>query len=129
MSTHFFENQDAAHRNTKRLVFLFCLAVLAIVAGSGVILAAIYMLWAYERMFTGPVPNPKYDGLRDLGFREIAIIVPLIVIVLAIGIYPKPVLERIEPSAELILERIEATTDFDVPEFGRSADIGSEASD
>jgi len=103
--------------------------VLAIVAGSGVILAAIYMLWAYERMFTGPVPNPKYDGLRDLGFREIAIIVPLIVIVLAIGIYPKPVLERIEPSAELILERIEATTDFDVPEFGRSADIGSEASD
>ena len=45
--------------------------VLAIIAASGVILAAIYMLWAYERMFTGPVTNPRNEGLHDLGFREV----------------------------------------------------------
>ncbi|MEA2058399.1 MAG: NADH-quinone oxidoreductase subunit M, partial [Actinomycetota bacterium] len=103
--------------------------VLAIIAASGVILAAIYMLWAYERMFTGPVTNPRNEGLRDLGFREVAIIAPLIVIVIAIGIYPKPVLDRIEPAVNVILERIEDTTDYNVPEFGRATDLGSEVSE
>ena len=102
--------------------------VLAIIAASGVILAAIYMLWAYERMFTGPVTNPRNEGLHDLGFREVAIIAPLIVIVIAIGIYPKPVLDRIEPAVDVILERIENTTDYKVPDLGRAADLGSEVS-
>jgi NADH-quinone oxidoreductase subunit M len=96
--------------------------VLTVIAASGVILAAIYMLWAYERMFTGPVTNPKNEELHDLGFREVAIIAPLIVLVIALGVYPKPVLERIEPAVDAILERIENTTDYDVPEFGRGAD-------
>ena len=43
---------------------------------------------------------------------------PLIVLVLAIGVYPKPILERIEPSVDLILEKIEATTSYEVPEYG-----------
>jgi NADH-quinone oxidoreductase subunit M len=99
---------------------------LAIVAAFGVVLAAVYMLWAYERVFTGPVDNTANRGMRDLGFRELAILVPLIVIVLAIGIYPRPVLDRIAPSVELILDRVEATTDYVAPEYGRIADIAQE---
>ncbi|MEN8235100.1 MAG: NADH-quinone oxidoreductase subunit M [Actinomycetota bacterium] len=99
------------------------LPVLAIIGASGVILAAVYLLWAYERMFTGPVTNPKNEGLLDLGFRELAILVPLIVLVVGIGIYPKPVLDRVEPSVELILDRIEAQTDYDAPEFTRVAEV------
>ncbi|MFV9673554.1 MAG: hypothetical protein ACNYZH_10035, partial [Acidimicrobiia bacterium] len=59
----------------------------------------------------------------DLNFREIAILVPLIVIIVGIGVYPKPILDRIEPSVEIILDRIEATTDYEAPEFGRIDEI------
>jgi NADH-quinone oxidoreductase subunit M len=99
------------------------LPVLAIFAGSGVILAAIYLLWAYERVFTGPVTNPKLEGLTDLGFREIAIMVPLVVLIVVLGVYPKPVMDRIEPSTNAILDRIVATTGYEVPEYGRSEDL------
>ncbi|MCB1245907.1 MAG: NADH-quinone oxidoreductase subunit M [Acidimicrobiia bacterium] len=102
------------------------LPVLAIIAGFGVILAAIYLLWAYERMWMGP-PNPKHDGLRDLGFREVMIMVPLIVLVIGLGVYPKPVMDRIQPSVDLILDRVAAVTDFEPPTFGDGpADPGSD---
>jgi NADH-quinone oxidoreductase subunit M len=94
------------------------LPVLTIIAGSGVILAAIYLLWAYERVFTGPVTNPKLEVLKDLNFRELAILAPLVVLIIALGVYPKPVFDRIEPSVGIILERIGATTSFVVPEYG-----------
>jgi len=99
------------------------LPVLSIIAGSGVILAAVYLLWAYERAFTGPVTNPKVEGLHDLGFREIALMVPLVVLIIVLGVYPKPVMERIQPSTDAILERLELTTDLDVPEFSRAGDL------
>lgn len=91
---------------------------LAIIGASGVVLAAIYLLWAYERVFTGPITKPENESLSDLAPLETSILVPLVVIVLAIGIYPKPVLDRVQPSVDRILERIEATTTYDVPEFG-----------
>ncbi len=101
------------------------LPVLAIIGASGVVLAAIYLLWAYERIFAGPITNPANAELEDVGFREIAIMVPLIVLVLAIGIYPKPILDRIQPSVDLILDRIEATTTYEVPDYGNTPDRGS----
>jgi NADH-quinone oxidoreductase subunit M len=93
--------------------------VFAIIAGSGVVLAAVYLLWAYERVFTGPVTNPVIEGLRDVTGREIAIMVPLIVLIVVLGVYPKPVLDRIEPSTDAVLDRIELTTGETPPEFGR----------
>jgi NADH-quinone oxidoreductase subunit M len=98
----------------------------AVPAAFGVVLAAVYMLWAYERIFTGPVDKPENEKLIDLGLRETAILVPIAALVLFLGIYPKPVLDRIEPSVDLILTRIEATTDYDVPEFGYTADLAQE---
>ena len=90
----------------------------AVVASFGVVLAAIYLLWAYERVFTGPVDKPENEGLRDLTLREWSVLVPIAVLVLWLGIYPKPALDRIEPSVDAILQRIEVTTDYEVPEFG-----------
>ncbi len=95
----------------------------AIIAAFGVVLAAVYMLWAYERMFNGPVSKPENEALRDLSGRELAIIVPIAVLVVFLGVYPKPALDRIEPSVERILDRIELVTDYETPEPGRIADI------
>ena len=104
---------------------VFGLSAVPWTAVIGVILAAVYMLWGYERVFTGPITNSANESLHDLGLREIAIIVPLILIVLAIGIYPRPILDRIQPSVDLILERIEATTSYEVPEYGSTIDEGA----
>jgi len=90
----------------------------AIVAAFGVVLAAVYLLWAYQRMFTGPITVEENRGLRDLGVRETLILAPLIVLILFLGIYPKPALDRIQPSVDQILQRIEQTTTYVVPDLG-----------
>jgi NADH-quinone oxidoreductase subunit M len=59
----------------------------------GVILAAAYLLWLYQRVFFGHNNNPKNAKLRDLSAREIATFVPLVVLAFAIGLYPKPLFE------------------------------------
>jgi NADH-quinone oxidoreductase subunit M len=102
---------------------------LAIIGAGGVVLAAVYLLWAYERMFTGPIDKPENEGLADLRLREVAILVPLAVLVLVLGVNPRPVLDRIEPSVEVILDRIEAQTDFVVPDHGRVDDVVQVAPD
>ena len=96
------------------------LPVSPIIAAFGVVLAAVYLLWAYERMFTGPLTKPENEKLRRSQWREILILVPLVALIVFLGVYPKPALDRIEPSVDVILERIEATTDYEVPEFGTS---------
>jgi NADH-quinone oxidoreductase subunit M len=58
----------------------------AVPAAFGVVLAAVYMLWAYERIFTGPVDKPDNEKLIDLGLRETAILVPIAALVLFVGI-------------------------------------------
>ena len=56
----------------------------------GVILAAAYLLWLYQRVFFGSVNNPKNEKLRDLSGRELATFIPLVIIAFWIGLYPKP---------------------------------------
>ena len=99
------------------------LPIHAIVATLGVVLAAIYLLWSYERIFTGPIANAKNSYLADLNLREIGILVPVAALVLFLGLYPRPALDRIEPAVEAILERIESQTTFDVPTFGREVEV------
>lgn len=95
----------------------------AIVAASGVVLAAVYLLWAYERVFTGPIGNPANEKLLDLNAREITMLSVLAALMLLLGLYPKIALDRIAPSTELVLDRIQATTAYEVPFPGRIADI------
>ncbi len=99
------------------------LPVYTIVAASGVVLAAIYLLWAYERVFTGVPDKPENSALSDLSPREIGILAPLVVLVVVLGLYPQVVLEKTEASTEALLDRIEAVTDYEVPEPGRLADL------
>jgi NADH-quinone oxidoreductase subunit M len=71
--------------------------VMAVFAASALVLSAIYILWMYQRMMTGPVA-PGNDTLRDLVPRELLVITPLIAILLVLGVYPKPVLDVIDPA-------------------------------
>jgi NADH-quinone oxidoreductase subunit M len=97
--------------------------VAAVLAASGVILAAVYLLWAYERVFTGPITHQENEKLLDLNAREVLIVAPLVVLILFLGIYPKPALDRIEPAVAEVLERIEEATDYSVPEYGSADDL------
>jgi NADH-quinone oxidoreductase subunit M len=71
----------------------------AVIAVAGVVLAAIYLLWGYQRMMYGELKVPEFRLIPDLKAREYAILVPIMAAILFIGIYPKPLLDRIEPSA------------------------------
>jgi NADH-quinone oxidoreductase subunit M len=73
--------------------------VYAVVAVTAVVLAAIYMLWAYQRSMHGVVRVEEHRRLPDLEFREYAILAPILAGILFIGIFPKPLLSRIEPAA------------------------------
>ena len=68
----------------------------AAMAVPGVILAAAYLLWLYQRVFFGTVTNPKNEKLHDLTPREVFMFAPLIVVALWIGIYPKPFFQILE---------------------------------
>jgi NADH-quinone oxidoreductase subunit M len=74
-------------------------------------------------MFTGPITVEANRDLPDVSFREAWVLLPMIALILFLGLYPKPALDRIEPSVQEILNRIEATTTYDVPEFGFEADL------
>ena len=75
-------------------------------AAFGVVLAAIYLLWAYQRVFYGPVTAPENEGIRDLRPRELAMLAPLLVLIVGIGVYPKPILDRINPAAEKVVRQL-----------------------
>jgi NADH-quinone oxidoreductase subunit M len=62
-------------------------------AAPGVILAAAYLLWLFQRVFFGPNNNPKNATLKDLSARELATLVPLVILAFAIGLYPKPLFQ------------------------------------
>ena len=71
----------------------------------GVILAAAYLLWLYQRVFFGPVTNPKNEKLHDLTPREVLTFVPLLIMAFWIGLYPKPFFEILEhPVNQLVLK-------------------------
>ena len=66
------------------------------VATFGVVVAAIYMLWAYQQAFHHE-PDAANADTPDIGWREGAIVAPLVVLIIFLGVYPKPVLDRITP--------------------------------
>jgi NADH-quinone oxidoreductase subunit M len=72
-------------------------------AAFGIVLAAIYLLWAYQRVFHGEAARPENRTLPDLGGREVAMLAPVLALILFIGVYPKPFLDRIEPTAERVV--------------------------
>jgi NADH-quinone oxidoreductase subunit M len=82
--------------------------VLTVFAASGVILAAVYMLWMFQRVMFGKVTNEKNLRLRDLNGREVAYLLPLLVMVFWIGVYPQTFLRKMDASVSAVVTRIEA---------------------
>ncbi len=83
----------------------------AVLAAIGIILGAIYLLWMYQRVFQGPVTEANM-GLKDLNAREWATLLPLVVLMFVIGIFPKPFIDRLEPAVNDFLTtlRVESPT-------------------
>lgn len=84
--------------------------VFAALAAGALVLSAIYILWMYQRMMTGPVPPALAEGenrIRDLLPREMAVVAPLIALLVVLGIYPKPALDVINPAVTHTLTTIE----------------------
>ena len=87
------------------------LKIISVLAVSGVVLGAWYMLWMYQRIFYGPLKEPKIDAyqeeIRDLNRREIFALVPLLVFIVWIGVYPKFFLDRMSPTLEELTNSVQ----------------------
>ena len=78
----------------------------ATIAASGVILAAIYLLWLVQKVFFGPITNEENRNIPDIAWNEIAAMVPLIVFMVWIGVHPNTFLKKMEPSVKHLIARI-----------------------
>ncbi len=81
--------------------------IYGIVAATGVVLAACYMLWMYQRVVFGKVTKPENEKLKDINWRERIILIPLVVLIFFIGIFPSPLFERTEPAVRQVIAHIE----------------------
>ncbi len=82
--------------------------VWAAFAASGIVLGAAYMLYLYQRTMFGKVENPKNERLLDLSHREFATFVPLLALAVWIGLYPAPILRRLDSSVQHVVARVNA---------------------
>jgi len=71
----------------------------------GIVLGAIYMLWMYQRVMHGPITHDENKALADMSGREWATLLPLVILMFAVGLYPRPIIDRIEPSALALIQR------------------------
>ncbi|AQT81139.1 NADH-quinone oxidoreductase subunit M [Mycolicibacterium litorale] len=82
--------------------------VFAVIASTALVLSAVYVLWLYQRMMTGPVTDGN-ETVRDLGKRELLVVAPLIALLIGLGIYPKIALDVINPAVTATLTSIHQT--------------------
>ncbi len=103
----------------------------AVVAATGVIIAALYLLWAFQRVFHGE-PDGENAEMKDMGWKEGLIMAPLLGLIVFLGVYPKPMLDRIEPSVDRLVAHIENHSDYHQPDVaghgsGEPSDEAEEA--
>ena len=80
--------------------------IVTMLAATGVIWAAVYMLWMLQRVLFGPVTNSENERLTDLNYRELGLLVPLLFLMLFMGVYPRVFLDRSQASVEMIRARV-----------------------
>jgi NADH-quinone oxidoreductase subunit M len=79
----------------------------AVLATTGVILSACYMLWMFQRVMFNKITNPENRKLKDLNLREWALLLPITILVFWIGIYPKPLISRMDVSVNHLLTQVD----------------------
>jgi NADH-quinone oxidoreductase subunit M len=89
----------------------------AVVATAGIVLAAVYLLWAYQQAFQGK-PTIEPGAIRDLTWREGLVVAPLVILIVLLGIFPGPLLDRIGPSVTRIVTHVEAVAHQKPPVVG-----------
>jgi NADH-quinone oxidoreductase subunit M len=82
----------------------------AIIGAVGVILAAVYLLWAYQRVWHGPLVKDENKQVLDLDRREKLVMAPVLVMIVLIGVYPKPFLDRMGPSLSTVVQRVQQSS-------------------
>jgi NADH-quinone oxidoreductase subunit M len=80
--------------------------LLAVLAVSTVILAAAYLLWMYQRVMQGPITNEKVRTYKDMNSRELACLIPIVVLMFWMGIYPQTFLRKMDASVSRLLDRV-----------------------
>jgi NADH-quinone oxidoreductase subunit M len=88
-------------------------------AAVAVVLAAIYLLWSYQRMAYGPVRDEDHRHLPDVSLREVVLLAPVLALLLVFGVYPKILTDRIDPTTSAVVQHV-------APE-GRQTDLGQPA--
>ena len=81
--------------------------VFAVIAATSVIIAAAYLLWAVQRILFNPLDKPVNEHIPDLNRREILLLAPIMACIIWLGIYPAPVLQRMQSSAEHLVKMVE----------------------
>jgi NADH-quinone oxidoreductase subunit M len=103
--------------------------VAAVFAAGALVLSAVYVLWLYQRMMTGPITEDN-EKVRDLVPRELAVVAPLIALLIILGVYPKPALDVITPAVGQILTTIDRQDPAPtVPTDPRSGSVAEQAPD
>jgi NADH-quinone oxidoreductase subunit M len=82
--------------------------VLAVISATAVIFAAAYLLWAIQRILFNPLDKKENAHIPDLNKRELALLIPLIAGIVWLGVYPAPVLRRMEASAQRFVQLVGA---------------------
>jgi NADH-quinone oxidoreductase subunit M len=81
--------------------------VYAVFAAVGIVLGAAYLLWLYQRVFWGPLDNPANAALEDLNGREMGMMVALVILMVWIGVYPKPLFDFIDKPVDYIVQKVD----------------------
>ncbi len=84
----------------------------AILTATGIILGAAYMLWLYQRTMFGKLDNPENEKLKDLNFREVMTLLPIVILCFWIGLYPKPYFDILRKPVAKLVQQIDMSYDY-----------------
>jgi NADH-quinone oxidoreductase subunit M len=93
--------------------------LLTVIAATSVVLSALFMLWATQRVLFNALDKPENRNLPDMNWREVCMMVPVAAIIVYIGVHPAPLLRRMEPRLKEVMMQVDAgSTDISVPSYG-----------